>query len=73
MSKQLAHTLYGAPVSSQRPAAATEGARLAAASAPYVGRNLCVANNDTCKGPRAKGTDLCVGHLRAAQKGKDVS
>lgn len=73
MSKQLAHTLYGEPVSGVRPAQAAEGSRLAAPSAPYVGRNKCIANNDTCEGPKAKGTDLCVGHLRAATNGKDVS
>jgi len=73
MSKQLAHTLYGEPVSGQRPAQAADGSRLAAASAPYVGRNRCVANNDTCEGPRAKGSELCIGHLKAASKGKDVS
>lgn len=26
----------------------------------------CKANGDTCKAHRAKGTELCVGHLRAA-------
>lgn len=71
MSKQLAHTLYGAPVSGIRPAAAHEGSRIAAPSAPYLGRNRCVANNDTCEGPKAKGTDYCVGHLRAMAKKKD--
>lgn len=27
--------------------------------------HLCRANDNTCKGPKAKGTDYCVGHLRA--------
>lgn len=59
-----AHALYGKPVSSQR-LAAIDGARLAAASGPYVGRNRCIANDDTCEGPKAKGTDYCIGHLRS--------
>ena len=74
MSKQLAHTLYGAPVSGVRPAGKADGSRLAAPSAPYVGRNRCIANEDTCEGPKASGTDYCVGHLRSmAKKNKDVT
>lgn len=59
-----AHALYGKPVDGYR-VAAVEGARLAAASGPYVGRNRCIANDDTCEGPKAKGTDYCIGHLRS--------
>jgi len=59
-----AHALYGKPVTGQR-LAATSGARLAAASAPYEGRNRCLANDDTCEAPKAKGTDYCIGHLRS--------
>jgi hypothetical protein len=62
-----AHTLYGAPVTGQR-LAHTDGARIAAASAPYIGRNRCIANDDTCEGPKAKGTDYCVGHLRSKKE-----
>lgn len=68
MSKQLAHTLYGEPVSGSRPAMQQDGSRIAAASGPYLGRNRCVANNDTCEGPKAKGTEYCVGHLRSMAK-----
>jgi len=68
MSKQLAHTLYGEPVSGVRPASAIAGSRLAAPSAPYLGRQRCIANDDTCEGPKAKGTDYCVGHLRSMAK-----
>jgi hypothetical protein len=68
MSKQLAHTLYGEPVKGIRPAAAQTGSRLAAASAPDVGRNRCIANEDTCEGPKSKGTDYCIGHLRSMAK-----
>ena len=68
MSKQLAHTLYGSPVSGSRPAASAGGSRMAAGSGPYIGRNKCIAKDDTCEGPKAKNTDYCVGHLRAMEK-----
>jgi hypothetical protein len=59
-----AHAYYGRPVGGQR-LAAVEGARIATASAPYVGRgNKCSANEDTCEGIRAKGTEYCMGHIR---------
>ena len=64
-----AHTLYGQPVSNQR-LAHTDGARLATASAPYVGRGKCAGNDDTCEGPKAKGTDFCIGHLRSQGQAK---
>jgi hypothetical protein len=66
---QPAHSLYGAPVSGQR-LAYTDGARIAAASAPYVGRNRCIANDDTCEAPKAKDTDYCIGHLRSQGQSK---
>lgn len=59
-----AHSLYGKPVTGYR-LAAIEGARLSAASGPYVGRNRCIGNDDTCEAPKAKGTDYCIGHLRS--------
>jgi hypothetical protein len=71
MSTQPAYTLYGAPVSGIRPAQEADGSRMAAPSGPYEGRNRCVANNDTCEGPKAKQTDYCVGHLRSMTKKKD--
>lgn len=71
MSKQLAHALYGEPISGQRPAAQSDGSKMAPGSGPYLGRNRCVANNDTCEGPKAKGTDYCIGHLRAMAKKDD--
>lgn len=71
MTKQLAHTLYGAPVSGIRPASQQDGSKLAPGSGPYLGRNKCIANEDTCEGPRAKGTDYCAGHLRSMQKKGD--
>jgi len=63
-NSQPAHAYYGQPVSGTR-LASVAGAKIAAASAPYIGRNRCIANDDTCEGPKAKGTDFCVGHLRS--------
>lgn len=37
---------------------------------PYVGHTRCLANNETCQGARAKGTDYCIGHLRQMLKEK---
>lgn len=68
-----AYALYGEPVSGNRPAQATQGSRLAAASGPYLGRQRCIANSDTCEGPQAKGSEYCIGHLRSSEKGRDVS
>lgn len=59
-----AHAYHGKPISGMR-LAPTNGAKLASASAPYVGRgNKCSANEDTCEGIRAKGTEYCMGHIR---------
>jgi hypothetical protein len=63
-SSKLAHTLYGEPTTKHSRLAHAEGARLAAPSGPYIGRNRCTANDDTCEGPKARGTDFCYGHLR---------
>ena len=68
MSKQLAHAMHGQPVSGIRPAGNIEGSKLAPGSGPYVGRNKCIAKEDTCEGPRASGTEYCVGHLRSQKK-----
>ena len=60
-----AYSLYGRPAVDSR-LAHMDGARLAAPSAPYLGRgNLCAANEDTCEGRKAMGTDYCYGHARA--------
>jgi hypothetical protein len=69
MTAKPAHSLYGVPATrDSRPAGAPEGSRPASASGPYIGRNRCIANNDTCEGPKAKDTDYCVGHLRSMSK-----
>lgn len=63
-----AHSYYGVPQNNQR-LNAVSGARIASASAPYLGRgNKCSGNEDTCEGMRAKGTEFCMGHLRSVKK-----
>ena len=63
---QLSGAYYGEPVSGIRPFAEIPGSRQAPPSGPYLGRgNFCAANEDTCTGRKAKGTDYCMGHLRS--------
>jgi hypothetical protein len=66
INAKLAHTYYGEPVSGIRAAAHAPNSQLAPPGAPYLGRgNFCSANDDTCEGRKAKGTDFCMGHLRS--------
>jgi len=37
---------------------------------PFLGHTRCMANEETCQGARAKGTDYCIGHLRQMAKEK---
>lgn len=72
MTKQLVHSLYGEPAfRDTRPSGQEAGSKLAPPGGPYIGRNRCIANDDTCEGPKAKGTDYCIGHLRAMEKETD--
>lgn len=70
-----AHAYFGVPVYGNRPAAQQAGSRMATGSGPYLGRgNKCEANNNTCKGNKVKGEDLCAGHLRSKKlKAKEES
>lgn len=73
MANVPAHSQYGVPVHALR-LAHIEGARIAPPSAPYLGRgSKCSGNDDTCEGMKAKGTDLCMGHLRSVNKTKAVT
>jgi len=72
-TSQPTHALYGQPVQGSRPAGAQVGSKMAPPGAPYLGRQRCVANGDTCEGPQAKGTNYCIGHLRSSEKGNDVT
>ncbi len=33
-----------------------------------MGHTRCIANEETCQGARAKGTNFCIGHLRQIEK-----
>jgi hypothetical protein len=72
--------MAGVPVYSLYGESAFRGARpfatADATSAPpggmeYAGHTRCMANEGTCQGAKAKGTDLCIGHLR--QKAKEIA
>ena len=60
------HSLYGeSAMRYARPAGDTGSARLAAASAPYVGRgSKCAGNDDTCNANKVRGQEYCAGHLK---------
>ena len=69
-----AHSMYGEPATrGAKPAQSRAGSRLAAASGEYLGRNLCMANNDTCNARKQSGYNFCAGHVKAINAGKDVS
>ena len=64
---------YGAKVTGYRLAHA-DGARIAAPSGPYLGREgKCAANEDTCEGFSVKDSQFCAGHNRKVGKTKKVS
>ena len=61
------YSYYGEPANrSSRPAWGGPNATMAPPSGPYLGSgNKCAANDDTCEGRKAKGTDYCYGHARS--------
>ena len=68
-----AQAYYGTKVSGYR-LAHTDGARQAAPSGPYLGREgKCAANDDTCEGFHTKDSQFCVGHSRKVVKTKKVA
>jgi hypothetical protein len=63
------YSYYGEPASRGSRSYATIDARPAPAGGmPYVGHTRCMANEGSCQGARAKGTDYCIGHLRQMAK-----
>lgn len=69
--------MAGTPVYSLYGESAIRGSRLTDSSLaaeappggmPYLGHTRCMANEETCQGARAKGTDYCIGHLRQMAK-----
>jgi hypothetical protein len=68
-----AHSYYGSPVSAQRQAAISDS-RLAAASAPYIGRgDKCTGNDDTCGANKVRGQEFCAGHLKQVRSLEQVA
>lgn len=68
-----AHSLYGRPAYDQR-LAPTANARIATASAPYVGRgDKCSGNDDTCGANKVRGQELCAGHLKQSRSLEQVA
>lgn len=68
-NSQPAHSLYGeSAMRNSRPAGDTGTARLAAASAPYLGRgSKCAGNEDTCNANKVRGQEFCAGHLKTVK------
>lgn len=61
------HALYGQPVVGYRLSAVAD-ARIAAPSAPYIGRgDKCTGNDDSCGANKVRGQEFCVGHLKQAK------
>lgn len=57
-----AGTLYGQPTTGTL--LSPPGSRPAPAGGPYLGHTKCKANEETCMGNRALGTEYCIGHAR---------
>ena len=68
MTFKTVNALYGTLVGGSLPVNQSSPSKLQIGGLPYVGRQRCIANEDTCEGPKAKGTEYCIGHLRANTK-----
>ena len=65
------HSYYGVPATrNSRSSMSPTAGEPAAGGMPYLGHTRCMANEETCQGARAKGTDYCIGHLRQMAKEK---
>jgi hypothetical protein len=65
-----AQAYYGVRVDGSR-IAPTAGARLAAPSGEYLGRDgKCKWADDTCEGFAVKDSEFCVGHTKRVSKNK---
>lgn len=66
-------TVHGTAVEARMPTFVQAGTQLAPPSGvPYTGKYQSCAfikeDNTQCKGPKAKGTEFCIGHLRSIEK-----
>lgn len=65
------HSLYGeSAMRGSRPFDLASAKEAPPGGMPFVGHTRCMANEGTCQGARAKGTQFCIGHLRQILKGK---
>lgn len=68
------HSFYGQPYGpmarTDSYSAGREVTRAQWDGVEYVGHTECIANNYTCRGPRAKGTEYCIGHLKSMEKAR---
>ena len=67
------NTVHDREVEARMPSFVQSGTQLAPPSGvPYLGKyQTCLvvrADGAQCKGPKAKGTDFCIGHLRSMEK-----
>jgi hypothetical protein len=69
MSSAPIYSYYGVSANqNSRPYATADAKPAPAGGMPYAGHTRCIANNETCQGARAKGTNFCIGHLRQIEK-----
>ena len=69
MASVPAYSLYGESATrGSRPYDLASAKEAPPGGMPYVGHTRCMANEGTCQGVRAKGTDFCIGHLRSMAK-----
>lgn len=63
------YSYHGTPATvGSRPYATADARPAPAGGMPYIGHTRCMANDGTCQGIRAKGTEYCIGHLRSMAK-----
>lgn len=66
------YSYYGESANkNSRPYATNDAQPAPAGGMPYLGHTRCIANDETCQGARAKGTNFCIGHLRQLEKAVD--
>jgi hypothetical protein len=69
MSSAPIYSYYGVSANqNSRPYATADAQPAPAGGMPYMGHTRCIANEETCQGARAKGTNFCIGHLRQIEK-----
>jgi hypothetical protein len=60
-------SLWGSPANAHT-SVQPPGTTVQVGGMPFIGHEKCAANHGQCGAPRAKGTELCIGHLRSLEK-----